>query len=1200
MALTYNLPKLRTDADYPDPEVAGTWMRSGRLDDMAKSLDLSINETEIDALKSLPDPWARALLFNQALTTKDHIAKNDARKQWRGLLALLALRQFYSNSYILGVQTIDLSDSKVGNPRFRAVLRRLAPTDSLMLGLDWMRTGVITIREAGEDRFSIGRPSAVGLMVPNCLVAPARGARKIKMASVPWLRNGLDDPSSCSDVPGEQWVALAEYISNLLQRLQAGDMSLYRAEPICEELRLFGIECERQIRATGAQKYLPKYCGFSEALPNSFYDSLAAAPEPPEKVGGPVSECEIRLVHDNGLTAPDGKPDLGKVAGIILLDPDIANHTLGRRAQDVKLFRKYALGTVDQGGNRAALIQDAEREGYLVITADQIFTDKLVRLANQGRVEVHGPKWEGYLLPLSPLALFMVERNKLIQKLSIDDRGDRVEVSLTLELKSTDPQEKAPSHTVSRFYDKRTDVADESVPDDIILWPNVGTSNWSWNFMRYSFNSEYEMAPRFAASLRSLADSIAVRSKNNRDESIALMKALGSNDDLIFERMDSFFKGNTGELKATDGSLIAHRFRFTDLEDAVGEQHILAQGADFLFFGMKPEDGGDIVPAGCIMVPERRCPEGQGTMEVAVDFGTTNTVVYLKSGGKTERMVFKPRVERPISSRLAEEDQFAFDCVEFFPAAEVISPFPTVMHRRSFDLRGSSALQTAADSPYHGIADNIFFMPEVNDKFGFAVERQEKKQLAFDLKWSPESEIKRMVKRFLRQIILMSTVEAMERQITPGNIKWHFSYPQAWNGKQVGAFQSAVKDAWRDILEPSLGRTVRPENFIDFETEGAAALRYFIDGPEHAGRAGRLILMFDIGGGTTEIAIYHDQAIIWRSSFRIAGGDFFTRFLAQNIAIFDQFHDEGLSMRDVLSKFGGDQSLKHFVELYISQPSFNPAFNRSYAMFSDEPEGIGLMNSATVALAGLCYYVGLVLRNLLKRGLVNESHVDTLTLAFAGRGSSFFNHLGKASDENSVLRQVISMISDVVHAQLEGQDGATPNSWNQTNPRVRDLFSTHPKHEVAHGMLCGEAGASKKMPKELKTPLGEKVELLDCEPSNFSSEQFVEDIPVGARLKEVGDDEFNRFLDLLAIRTGLKIRLDSKSGAARDEISNIVDREFVRALGALEQTSEDQLGETLEIEPPFITKLRSLVHIMARNIEERQNMMTVVNGDPKW
>lgn len=1212
----YNLPKLIDDGAFAGPSRPGEWLESGRLFDLADSLDNNTDAIDIDRLKSLPDPWARPLLFNQALTTRDHIAKAGARTQWRGLLALVALRHFYPQTYLLSVQTVDLTDQRVGNGKFRQVLRALAPVDSIISGVDWNRIGVLTIRTAGQDVFDVGRPEAIGLMVPNCLFAPARGASKVVMPDIPWMRHGLSDPINCEDIAGEQWVALYQYLVKVAERLLKSDISAMRGGLMVEEIRAFATACREKIRQAGAQPFDIEFDGSSDALPHPFYADLWAAPVVTEESVKGGSECQILLNEGNGIAfTPAELKELEKVGGpatkdrkltgVILVDQDIATRTLSKRAEDVRLYGRYKLGTIDQGGNRASMQADAERDGFLVVTPDQIFTRKLVRLVNEGRVDAHGPKWERFLLPLSPLALFLVPRDRITQALTITDRGDHFEVNLTLSLVPSDPQSRAPQHTITRLYYKAGDLLEDSVPDDIIMWPDVDVPSWPWNLMRYSFSSEYEMAPRFAASMKSLSDIIALRANRNRNEAVLLLKSLGAPDDLVFERMEPFFQGNIGELRNAQDKLIAHRFRFIDLGDSVGEQHVLGEGADYLFFGTQPEDGGGLMPAGCMLLPERRVAQGQGSMEVSVDFGTTNTVVYMKSADRVEKMMFQSRVTRPISSRLADEDQFAFDCVAFLPGAEVESPFPTVMHTRTFDV-ADNGLFSRLENSVPIAADNVFFMPDVADKFGFAVERQKSGSLVFDLKWKPGDENKLRVQRFLRQIVMMCTVEGMARGVAPGRITWHFSYPQAWNPKQAQNFKSSVSNAWTEIMSPMLeaderGLLKNPiGQYIHFETEGAAAVRFFTHGNEEVGGAGKLMIMYDIGGGTTEIAVYfRGEEIIWRSSFRIAGGDFFTRFLSQNVDIFRQFRDQGSTIQEVVRKFGSDASTKHFVELYISQPNFNTLFSKSFPMFSDEPEGVGLLNTATVALAGLFYYSGLALRNLMRKGLITENDVRDLTIAFAGRGSSLFRYLGKANDPESTMAQIASMIGDVVHAKVDGHENDDPKSWELTSSMIRDLFSTHPKHEVAHGMLCGEPGGRTRSARNRDTPLGERVDLTDGERQVFEADQFVEDLPSGARLNEVGNDEFDRFLNLLAIRTGLHVKLDSKNGLARREINNTVDREFARALQGLEHADDDETGETLDIEPPFITKLRTLVHLLARNVDERKEILVVQNRDPR-
>ena len=1198
MEPTFNLSPL-ISGKYRDPDATGRWAQSGPLGDLATSLDVPRSEAEIDRLKSLPDVWARPLLFGHALTNKDHIARKAAIRQWRGLLALLGLSNFYANKYVIGLINIDLADESTGNPQFRKVLRQLKPTETITSQASWDKFGVLTLQPKGEDRFDVGEHTAIGLLVPNCIVAPAKSTSYLKVPSVPWLANGLGDPLDQDAMPAAQWAALYDYLGRIKVRLKQPDIvKSAGVDAIRNEVDAFMAGCREKLADAGVGNAPEaRYASAKDEVPSSLYEVLLDPPLQPED--DRLTDCEVLVPAESDLLSV-----AGGIKGIILIDPAIAR-TLNRPIQDVKAWKGYSLQAAVRKEDLDAIRKEALGEGYLVVTPEDLLTAKLVRLLNDGKVEAHGPKWENLLLPLSPLGLLLTGKDKIVDSLELNDRGDRFEVGLTIGLKGGEDLARPGSHQVVQSYDKKADTDEQAVPDDIVLWPNKSFAGWPWNFMRFSYDSRYEMAPRFAASRGSLSAMVTAMAKGDTAKTLSALQALGDQGDLVFERIHPVFNGDMAELKSANGDLILHRVRFRNVSDAIGEQHILGKGSETIFFSGKLGDDDYPSPAGCLMLPKKPASLNQGSMRIAVDFGTTNTVVYYSTGssGSPEAMVFEERVFRPLWSKLAEEDQFAYDCVEFLPARDVPSPFPTVMHKRVFDLGGSEALKDGAASGYHGIADNIFFMPNVPSRIGYAAEREAKEQLEFDLKWGTDSKQKRMVRRFLRQIVLMSTVEAMSRNIQPQNIEWHFSYPQAWDHTQVSNFQKAVTQAWEEILHPVLGKSEKALDHIRFETEGAAALRYFIKGPS-AGKTGQRVLMLDIGGGSTEIAIYDLEKNVWRGSFKLAGGDFFTRFLSNNTKIFEQFKDDVAGdtseFERVLKEFGGNESTRHFVELYISQDGFNESFGESYPMFSEEAEGLGLRNAALVMIAGYFYYSGLVVRSLIERRQLRANSMDEFTVAFAGRGSSFFKFLGEMRNDESPLGRAVRMMTDVVLAGEEEKAQENPETWTFTNPRVNESFSELPKHEVAYGMLCGDAAGRKKAMDEA-IPLGESVELLsDGEELSLSALHNISELPPGARLIDIGEDEFDRFLELLRQRVGLKINIDSKGGEARSQINNTVKYAFSGNLDALEnyEESEDD-DETLEIEPPFISKLRCLVHMLAQNVAARKEEVVVRTEAPR-
>lgn len=95
--MSHFVPKLR-DLDGRDgtqwPVPPGTWKQQediSHLATFADKLDVTNASTDTDLLNSVPTPWARLLLFENALYNEKHPSHRDVVRQWRGLLGVLAL-----------------------------------------------------------------------------------------------------------------------------------------------------------------------------------------------------------------------------------------------------------------------------------------------------------------------------------------------------------------------------------------------------------------------------------------------------------------------------------------------------------------------------------------------------------------------------------------------------------------------------------------------------------------------------------------------------------------------------------------------------------------------------------------------------------------------------------------------------------------------------------------------------------------------------------------------------------------------------------------------------------------------------------------------------------------------------------------------------------------------------------------------------
>src|SRR5258708_14894823 len=91
--MTYHiLPRLKPDHTVQTINEVGTWAVRTRqlLDKLSKGLKVDKVETEIN---SIPDMWARPMLFEMALFDREHVLHERILGEWRGLLAMVALKE---------------------------------------------------------------------------------------------------------------------------------------------------------------------------------------------------------------------------------------------------------------------------------------------------------------------------------------------------------------------------------------------------------------------------------------------------------------------------------------------------------------------------------------------------------------------------------------------------------------------------------------------------------------------------------------------------------------------------------------------------------------------------------------------------------------------------------------------------------------------------------------------------------------------------------------------------------------------------------------------------------------------------------------------------------------------------------------------------------------------------------------------------
>jgi len=203
MAEHHYLPQLKKGTNIIQPPVSGSWLPVGQREIAALSQGLEVNDSaRRRAATSLPDVWARPLLFHSAIRpNSDHPLRQELLEEWRGLLSLVALSAYYKVKLELEPVVVDERGG-----RFARALNELRPrpvTLEQAKGYDWL--DVLLLRVDGVT---------VGALSPLTLVYT--GVRKLP-DGFPLSSDGrLRPPSDAAELR-----LVAQWVQNLLGRLDS-------------------------------------------------------------------------------------------------------------------------------------------------------------------------------------------------------------------------------------------------------------------------------------------------------------------------------------------------------------------------------------------------------------------------------------------------------------------------------------------------------------------------------------------------------------------------------------------------------------------------------------------------------------------------------------------------------------------------------------------------------------------------------------------------------------------------------------------------------------------------------------------------------------------------------------------------------------------------------------------------------------------
>ena len=1128
----HNLPKFKDNAPFPRPDRPREWVeQQGSLKRLGLSL-LVDDEPFADPdepIRAIPDPWAQARTFAEALVDEEHSMHAYFLAQWRGLLGLIGLRRLCAADYTLDTRAVSLE----GNHIFNRVLSRLSPRIALGNNFDlWTRPAIVYATPAG------GRQMPLAMMNPACLVSPGRLASQISLPNIPWARKGLRDPLELTgdeSLPAAYLVALGAYVENLRSKL--GQLPASAAgDAIRQRLQEFDDEIDAVLGVSALSAKVGQ--GFNPDLEPA-YQSLWSTVEL-EKVDNPAATSECRLALKPG----GGR---GGLKGVILVDESLGK-TGGKSGRDILVWGTRTLSELLASKPKFDdVAREAAEHGYLLITADDLFTPRAVRLGRKPKIPGHPLALKDIIIPIRPLVLLLDGTMPGM----IDADSDSNRCSVTLKLKLEHDGGNVP-HSLTRHYrDEATDSKALLVTDafwalvNATVWPDFKTPAWTNYFARFYYPTDNsQVRPKRALSRQIIEAALALTTDHG--EAV-----------LTLSRINSGLGPDPGESWFQQSEVVAGVTR-----DVIQASD---RGFEAIFYSDFDEDRGE-AEAGCIWLDVKAAETRPYETEVAVDFGTTNTVACFKDRKPIE---LQQRLLHPISfdegsSIQNQRETYRWQFVDFMPPDRRELPTPTVAITREGKTHETKI----------SIFRNVIYFSPAATVLRYGAEFEGEKYRAFfsrsmfNLKWSDDEAHRQAASDFLEQLMMMIAAEAVAKGSDPRRLKWRFSLPDSMPDKSRRAFQGHL-----DILS----RTISPEGHLDgLYSEGMAAAKYMLAGNSGANvTPGTIDVIMDIGGGTTDVTIWSHDDPLWRGSFRVAGQAFFTQTIVQNPAILQMigltewaslFEPPEDSVRIPGYQGIAPHDVVHLAEVLFSGRALTKAMDENWSLKLNLKAGETLRTAALVFIGGIAYYLGTVVRQLIADEVISSEKLANPTFSLCGRGAGIFAriHGRLAPNGDSDVTRALALFSHA--ARAEG------------TPRPRLFLEPESKLEVVRGMVTDYANIdahveTKKEPASAHLPAGISLQFQGGD--ELDQSQSIRDEREAKKVASVDISAIEDMLDKLESETSIEVNIrkaDTEGAHAmiRNEVRAHVDRAQEEGMMALD-------------EPPFITALRALVGEIAKS-----------------
>ena len=1123
------LPPLNEQNQVPNIAGSGEWKSEDAtfLEKLAKGLKMSGEDVVSAAdINSVPDVWARVLIVRNGLLDNSKPIVDE----WRGTLALLALAPYYKHIYELSSNIVNIQDIK-NNPYTNAgspdtnyahigkILFDVKPQDTMAQGQDWNAIGVLNFNK-----------KAIAVINPYTMVAAARDYTSIEnIRKLPWYEDGfLKDPCNAKDMRNEQDRVLSHYLQNLItgiQGLSPSNMEVFNA--VMGRLQEFKTSCDAKAGTAEFSGWTPTKVNLN--LPaQPIYDKLAQIF---------IGSTDQNAKFDCGLAV---RPEFeGQINGAILADFRVAQST-GKTLSDIRVWNNYSLNSLRQDENLSRTLKaECEKEGYLYLTPETIFTEKLVVFAGDNRkLKEHSSEGNQFAYPVNSAMLMFMDPKALSTNCIVSPDGDNYKVVIYLELVSESGN--SMNYTLEKIYKAKDVVKNRGVPLGFSVWPDIKIDNWDQYFFFYDGNAQVNILPKNIFAVNDIRNKLESLSGNDK---IKFVDDMMSSHQVIGEEIP-----------------IQQTTAVTELRSLKSSPEAILCNVATQSSGKSYTEHSKRVDVGLILFPDAQVvQETSNQWSIGIDFGTTNSCVYFKENKENPKeLIFKNRINLPYEPGTDEEEieEVMQAHKEFVPSREVTVPFMTILRERAYKETSVENFPFRSNFIYY-VDQVLYAIQDLPD---------DKRPLKFNLKWDEAEQSRTKVQYFVSQVVLQAAVEAAANGVKRENLTFNFSYPEAYNADHLRAFKRITRRA----VTVGLGdEKFKVQEKTGFLTESISSALYFAKGQEVP--LVNNVVTIDIGGGTSDLSIWQDRNLLWRNSFRLAGKDVLINHLTNNLTLIKDISgndDLLLESYETLQKIRTNKTkLANGIELLVNSPQFGEAFKNRFNIINGKEKGKELADLTELALSGILYYVSQVINHLLESGEFKTSadQSKALRICLGGKASTLYKIVFEDSEDQEGLSKMIEKMTGGIFTS------------------IGIVFTEAPKHEVSYGLLVDQEGATDLNIKERshETVLGEDV-MVSKNKIGIVSQL---DPETKWRVKDI--TQLKTFLKYLKAYSKIPVTLTKKfEGDVEGKINSELTNGQARAL-KLKQSQQsvegdDSLAEILRtssiVEPVFIQGLKQVIN----------------------